>query len=106
MRGKRGLVILFCLLAMAGWVGLAAAGHKAEGPGTFKPATLVQGVLKGMDFQKETVTVEIMEGQPVTFKVGIEVLQQLHRNGKIGKRVELRLDADGIVQVAAVGIGP
>lgn len=105
----RRVVIACCILALSGWVaaaGDALAGHGAEGAGTFKPVKLVQGSLKGIDLQKETVTVEIVEGQSVTLKVHVDALQQVHRSGKIGKRVELRLDADDVVQVVAVGMGP
>lgn len=100
------VVVAFCILALSGWAGVALAGHKAEGSGTFKPVKLVQGTLKGIDLQKETITVEIVEGQNVMLKVNTDALQQIHREGKVGKRVELRLDVDDIVQVVAVGMGP
>lgn len=106
MERMKSVVIALCVLALSGWAGVALAGHKAEGSGTFKPVKLIQGTLKGMDFQKETITVEIVEGRNVTFKVNVDALQQIHREGKIGKRVELRLDTDDIVQVVAVGMGP
>ncbi|MBI4400505.1 MAG: hypothetical protein HY581_02595 [Nitrospirae bacterium] len=105
---KRTVVGLCMLgiLALSGWAGLAVAGHKATGAGTFKPEKIVQGTLKGMDILKETITVEIVEGQKVTLKVDVDALNQIRRTGKIGERVELRLDANDIVQTVAVGTGP
>lgn len=105
MKMKRA-VMLMGVLAVCGWAGLATAGHNVGGSGTFKPAKIVQGVIKAIDFQRETVTVEIVEGQPVTLKVHVDALDQLDRTGKVGKRVELRLNEEDIVHVVAVGLGP
>jgi hypothetical protein len=103
------IVIGLCTLAilvLSGWAGLAVAGHKTGGPGTFKPVKIVQGTLKGVDLLNETITVEIVKGQKVTLKVDVDALDQVRRNGKVGERVELRLDAGDIVQTVAVGTGP
>lgn len=100
------IIIVLCLLVLTGWMGLALAGHKAAGSGTFKPVKIVQGALKAVDVLNETITVEIIKGQVVTLKVHVDALEQVRRVGKIGERVELRLDADDIVHVVAVGTGP
>lgn len=100
------IIIVLCLLVLTGWIGLALAGHKAAGSGTFKPVKIVQGALKAVDVLSETITVEIIKGQVVTLKVHVDALEQVRRVGKIGERVELRLDADDIVHVVAVGTGP
>ncbi len=105
MKMKRVLMVV-CILAVGGGAGLAVAGHNTGGPGTFKPTKIVQGVIKAIDFQHETVTVEIVEGQHVTLKVHVDALDQLDRTGKVGKRVELRLNEEDIVHVVAVGLGP
>ena len=102
----RRVVVALCVLVLTGWVGLAFAGHKAAGSGTFKPVKIVQGTLKGIDLLNETITVEIVEGQKITLKVDVDALQQIRRTGKTGERVELRLDANDIVQTVAVGTGP
>lgn len=102
----RKAVVALCVLALTGWVGLAFAGHKATGSGTFKPVKIVQGALKAVDVLNETITVEIVKGQTVKLKVHADALEQVRRVGKIGERVELRLDADDIVHVVAVGTGP
>jgi hypothetical protein len=102
----RRAVIALCVLVLTGWIGLALAGHKAAGSGTFKPVKIVQGTLKGIDTVNETITVEVVAGQKVTLKVHLDALEQIRRVGKIGERVELRLDADDIVHVVAVGTGP
>lgn len=100
------IIIVLCLLVLTGWAGLAFAGHKAAGSGTFKPVKIVQGALKAVDVLNETITVEIIKGQAVTLKVHVDALEQVRRVGKLGERVELRLDADDIVHVVAVGTGP
>jgi hypothetical protein len=100
------IIIVLCVLVLTGWIGLAFAGHKAAGSGTFKPVKIVQGALKGIDTVNETITVEIIKGQTVTLKVHVDALEQVRRVGKIGERVELRLDTDDIVHVVAVGTGP
>jgi hypothetical protein len=100
------IIIVLCLLTLIGWMGSAEAGHKSTSPGSFKPVKIVQGTLRGIDILKETITVEIVEGQKVTLKVHVDALEQIRRVGKIGERVELRLDADDIVHVVAVGTGP
>jgi hypothetical protein len=105
MKMKRVLMVV-CVLAVGGGGGLVGAGHNTGGAGTFKPTKIVQGVIKAIDFQHETVTVEIVEGQPVTLKVHVDALDQLDRTGKVGKRVELRLNEEDIVHVVAVGLGP
>ena len=102
----RRAVIALCVLVLTGWIGLALAGHKAAGSGTFKPVKIVQGALKGIDTVNETITVEIIKGQTVTLKVHVDALEQVRRVGKIGERVELRLDTDDVVHVVAVGTGP
>jgi hypothetical protein len=99
-------LLVVCVLALSGWGGMAMAGHKSEGAGTLKPVKIVQGTLKAVDRQKETVTIEVVGGQSVTVKIHVDALEQLHRTGKAGERVELRLDADDVVQVVAVGLGP
>jgi hypothetical protein len=99
-------VIALCILTLSAWAGLAVAGHKVSGSGTFKPVKIVQGALKAIDIMNETITVEIIKGQTVTLKVHVDALEQVRRVGKIGERVELRLDADDIVHVVAVGTGP
>lgn len=99
-------VIALCILTLSAWGGLAVAGHKTGGSGTFKPVKIVQGTLKGVDLLNETITVEIVKGQKVTLKVDVDALDQVRRNGKVGERVELRLDAGDIVQTVAVGTGP
>ena len=100
------IIIVLCVLVLTGWIGLAFAGHKAAGSGTFKPVKIVQGALKGIDTVNETITVEIIKGQTVTLKVHVDALEQVRRVGKIGERVELRLDTDDMVHVVAVGTGP
>ncbi len=105
MKMKRVLMAV-CVLAVGGWVGFAVAGHNTGGPGTFKPVKIVQGIIKAIDFQHETVTVEVVEGQQVTLKVHVDALDQLDRTGKVGKRVELRLNEEDIVHVVAIGLGP
>ena len=78
------IIIVLCVLVLTGWIGLAFAGHKAAGSGTFKPVKIVQGALKGIDTVNETITVEIIKGQTVTLKVHVDALEQVRRVGKIG----------------------
>lgn len=70
------------------------------------PVKIVQGTLKGVDPLNKTITVEIVEGQSVTLKVDNDAFAQVHRVGKKGERVELRLSGNDVVQTVAVGTGP
>jgi hypothetical protein len=70
------------------------------------PVKIVQGTIKAVDEKAGSVTVEIVPGQAVTLKVEKGAMEQLHRVGKKGERVELRLSAKDVVETVAVGTGP
>lgn len=104
---KRMMVLLFVLL-VGGSVtaAIATAQIPAQKGDPQAPVKIVQGMLKGIDPLNKTITVEIVEGQSVTLKVDNDAFAQLHRVGKKGERVELRLSGNDVVQTVAVGLGP
>ena len=85
---------------------VATAQIPAQKGDPHAPTKIVQGTLKGIDEKNQKVTVEIVAGQVVTLTVDPDAMEQLHRVGKKGERVELRLSAKDVVQTVAVGMGP
>ena len=84
----------------------ASAQVPAQKGDPHAPTKIVQGTLKSVDEKNSSVTVEIVAGQAVTLKVEKDALAQLHRSGKPGERVELRLSGKDMVETVAVGTGP
>jgi hypothetical protein len=104
---KRLILLLFVLLASGSFTAaIATAQIPAQKGDPRAPVKIVQGTLKGIDPLNKTITVEIVEGQAVTLKVDNDAFEQVHRVGKKGERVELRLSAKDVVQTVAVGTGP
>ena len=104
---KRLILLLFVLLASGSFTAaIATAQIPAQKGAPGAPVKIVQGILKGIDPLNQTITVEIVEGQTVTLKVDNDAFAQLHRVGKKGERVELRLSGNDVVQTVAVGTGP
>lgn len=112
---KRTLLIL-SLLLIGGTFTVALAEHK-EGfkEGSQIPAKMAQGILKATDPLNHTITMdmgaveedrEIRDHQFTTLKMSNEAWEQLHRVGKLGERLEIRLSADDVVQSVAAGTGP
>ena len=104
---KKVTLWLFIVLVGGAVVASAALAQvPAQKGDPHAPAKIVQGTLKSIDEKNGTVTVEIVKGQAVTMKVEKDALTQLHRTGKKGERVELRLSAKDTVETVAVGTGP
>ncbi|MBI4400506.1 MAG: hypothetical protein HY581_02600 [Nitrospirae bacterium] len=104
---KKIMLVLFVLLVSGSFTAaIATAQIPAQKGAPHAPVKIVQGTLKGVDPLNKTITVEIVEGQTVTLKVDVDAFEQIHRVGKKGERLELRLSAKDIVETVAVGTGP
>jgi hypothetical protein len=104
---KKIMLMLFALLLSGSLaVTMASAQIPAQKGDPGSPVKIVQGTLKGIDPLNKTITVEIVAGQAVTLKVDNDAFAQVHRVGKKGERVELRLSGNDVVQTVAVGTGP
>jgi sensor histidine kinase YesM len=109
---KKLVAALFVSL-ISGSLTVALADHMSK-TGTHKPEKMVQGILKDVDPLNHTITMdlgvredqEIKESQLVNLKVSDEAFEQIHRSGKTGQRLELRLSGDDVVEAIAVGMGP
>ena len=100
------LLSLVVLLSGSLTAAIATAQIPAQKGAPQAPVKIVQGTLKGIDPLNKTITVEIVAGQAVTLKVDNDAFAQVHRVGKKGERVELRLSGNDVVQTVAVGTGP
>lgn len=103
---RTSLILLALLISGSFAAAIATAQIPAQKGDPNAPAKIVQGTLKAVDEKNSSVTVEIVAGQAVTLKVDKGALDQLHRVGKVGERVELRLSAKDVVVTVAVGTGP
>lgn len=104
---KKLMMFLFMLLVGGSFIAaMATAQIPAQKGDPRAPVKIVQGTLKGIDPLNKTITVEIVAGQSVTLKVDNEAFEQIHRVGKKGERLELRLSGKDVVQTVAVGTGP
>ncbi len=113
---KRGGLVLFVLL-VSGALTFAMAERRDKDAfkgGSHIPMKNVQGILTEIDPLHHTITMdfgivedqEIKEHRMMMLKVDDEAFDQIHRVGKKGDRLELRLSADDVVQSVAAGIGP
>ena len=104
---KKIMLMVFVLLVSGSLaVTMAYAQIPAQKGDPGSPVKIVQGTLKGIDPLNKTITVEIVAGQAVTLKMDNAAFEQIHRVGKKGERVELRLTGNDVVQTVAVGTGP
>lgn len=113
----RMLSALFVVLVSAAFT-IAMAEHKDKdatlNPGSHASVKMAQGILKAVDPLNHTITMDmgvieegrIVEHQMITLRVTNEAFEQIHRVGKKGERLELRLSGDDVVQAATVGTGP
>ncbi len=113
---KRGGLVLFVLL-VSGVLTFAMAERRdkdAFHSGSQIPMKNVQGILTEVDSTHHTITMdlgvvedqEIKEHRMMMLKVADDAFDQIHRVGKKGDRLELRLSADDVVQSVSAGTGP
>lgn len=111
---RKGVLVLFVML-VSGMLTLASARDKDAFKGDSRiPVKNAQGVLTEIDPLNHTITMDlgVMEDQEIKehrlmqLKVADEAFDQVHRTGKTGDRLEIRLSADDVVQSVSVGIGP
>jgi hypothetical protein len=111
---KRGGLVLFVLLVSGALTFAIARDKDAFKADSRIPVKNVQGILTDIDPLDHTITMdlgvvedqEIKEHRLMLLKVDDEAFDQIHRVGKKGERLELRLSADDIVQSVSVGTGP
>lgn len=111
---QRGVLVLFVML-VSGLLTMAIARDKDALKGDSRiPVKNVQGILTEIDPLHHTITMdlgvaedqEIKEHRLMMLKVDDEAFDQIHRVGKPGERLELRLSADDVVQSVSAGLGP
>lgn len=118
MKSIKRVFVALSVLLVSGAFAVVMAGHKEpmSQEGSTIPVKIVQGILKAVDPLNHTITMDmgameyeagqIVEHQMTTLRVSNEAFEQIHRVGKKGERLELRLSSDDVVEAVAVGTGP